>query len=132
MQSSKYCEGANYISISKIAEVLNIPVPSVKRLVGMLKKAGLVFSKTGATGGLILSKRADEIRLYDILVAIEGQSPLFEVHEGFDIAQFPVENDVKSMMTRSKQILKKIESGMMEALKEQFLADLISGDKRKR
>ena len=46
-----------YLSIQKIADSLSIPVPSVKKISVILKKYGLLDSKTGTTGGLKLQKK---------------------------------------------------------------------------
>ena len=41
-----------YLSIQKISEKLNIPIPSIKKISSLLKKNGILTSKTGSSGGL--------------------------------------------------------------------------------
>ena len=123
MKSREDCNVV-YLSIPKIAEGLSIPVPSVKRLVSMLKKSGLISSKIGMTGGLVLTRRIDEIRLYDVLFAVEGQRPLFQIYEGFDVETFQSKEEVIPMIMRTKGILQEIDDAMVTALKAKTLADL--------
>lgn len=52
-----------YLSIQKISEMLNIPVPSIKKISATLKKNGILSSKTGLNGGLRLAKPADAITI---------------------------------------------------------------------
>lgn len=63
----------DYLSIQKISEMLNIPVPSIKKISSTLKKSGILTSKTGLNGGLRLAKTPQTITVYEILTAIEGR-----------------------------------------------------------
>ena len=60
------------VSISSIAARQDISERYLEQLVGLLKKAGLVRSIRGATGGYILAKNAEEISVGDVLRALEG------------------------------------------------------------
>lgn len=60
------------VSISSIAARQDISERYLEQLVGLLKKAGLVRSIRGATGGYILAKGAEEISVGDVLRALEG------------------------------------------------------------
>ncbi len=60
------------VSISSIAARQDISERYLEQLVGLLKKAGLVRSIRGATGGYILARSAAEISVGDILRALEG------------------------------------------------------------
>ena len=60
------------VSISSIAARQDISERYLEQLVGLLKKAGLVRSIRGATGGYILARSAADISVGDILRALEG------------------------------------------------------------
>lgn len=60
------------VSISSIAARQDISERYLEQLVGLLKKAGLVRSIRGATGGYILARNAKEISVGDVLRALEG------------------------------------------------------------
>lgn len=60
------------VSISSIAARQDISERYLEQLVGLMKKAGLVQSIRGATGGYVLARSACEISVGDILRALEG------------------------------------------------------------
>lgn len=62
-----------------IAESVNTNAVVIRRILGMLRKAGLVMSQTGVGGGSSLAKPAEQITLEDIRVAVE-EGPLFHPH----------------------------------------------------
>ena len=66
------CEENGPVSIHSIAERQGISDGYLEQLIGKLKKAGLVESTRGATGGYRLAKAAEEISVGDILRALEG------------------------------------------------------------
>ena len=76
-----------YLSIQVISEKLEIPIPSVKRLVSLLKKEGIISSKTGIAGGLSIQKDVETITLFDIFRSIEGsKKTLFNFYDSFDLS----------------------------------------------
>ena len=60
------------VSISSIAARQDISERYLEQLVGLLKKAGLVRSIRGATGGYVLARNVREISVGDVLRALEG------------------------------------------------------------
>lgn len=60
------------VSISSIAARQDISERYLEQLVGLMKKAGLVQSIRGATGGYVLARSECEISVGDILRALEG------------------------------------------------------------
>ena len=59
-------------SVRDIAERTGLPQPYLEQILLALKGAGLVRSKRGVGGGYILNRRADEIRLSEIVSAVDG------------------------------------------------------------
>lgn len=60
------------VSISSIAARQDISERYLEQLVGLLRKAGLVKSIRGASGGYVLAKPGEEISVGDVLRALEG------------------------------------------------------------
>ena len=59
-------------SVRDIAERTGLPQPYLEQILLALKGAGLVRSKRGVGGGYVLAKPATEIRLSDIISAVDG------------------------------------------------------------
>lgn len=66
-----------YVSIGTISEDLDISFPFLTKILQKLNDAGLLTSQRGPKGGVALTTSADEVTLYDIVVAIDGDE-LFE------------------------------------------------------
>lgn len=66
-----YSEEGKLENIKNIAERRNLSEKYLERIVGMLRKAGIVESVRGAYGGYRLVKSADEITVNDVLNAVE-------------------------------------------------------------
>ncbi|MDR0300209.1 MAG: Rrf2 family transcriptional regulator, partial [Streptococcaceae bacterium] len=109
-------EFIQYLSIQKIAEGLNIPVPSVKRLVAMLKKSNLIASKPGIKGGLLLTRKPEEISFYDVLLAVEGQQPLFQIYQAFELKNFHNSTEALQMLDKGREILTEIDESVRRQL----------------
>jgi len=60
------------VSVKSLAKRQDISVKYMKQLIPLLKLAGLIRSVRGAGGGYTLSKHADQIKLRDIIDALEG------------------------------------------------------------
>ncbi len=60
------------ISSDEIAAALHIPKEFVSKILQSLTKKDIIASKKGKAGGFYLAKEPDQIRLIDIVVAIDG------------------------------------------------------------
>jgi Rrf2 family protein len=60
------------IQAKTIAKKQRIPLRFLEQVLSSLRKAGLVESVRGAQGGYILNRPPSEIRISDVLEAIEG------------------------------------------------------------
>jgi Rrf2 family protein len=52
----------------------------LRRVLGLLRRAGLVESRPGVGGGWSLTRPADEISLGDVWRAVRGEEPVLGVH----------------------------------------------------
>lgn len=65
-------EASGPISVRDIAERTGLPQPYLEQILLALKGAGLVKSKRGVGGGYVLSRPASEIRLSEVISAVDG------------------------------------------------------------
>ena len=61
------------LALAEIARHEGLTVPHVAKLIRMLRKAGLVHSVLGRTGGYVLARDASGISLAEILAALGGR-----------------------------------------------------------
>lgn len=62
-----------YVPISTISEELDISFPFLTKIFQKLNDAGLLTSQRGPKGGVALTRTADDVTLYEIVVAIDGE-----------------------------------------------------------
>lgn len=65
------------VQTEQLAEAQRIPVSFLERIMGELRRAGIVASQRGARGGFRLARPADEISVAEVFRAVDG--PLAEV-----------------------------------------------------
>jgi Rrf2 family transcriptional regulator, cysteine metabolism repressor len=70
------------VPIQAIAARQHIPQRYLEQVLLALKRAGLVISKRGSSGGYHLTRPADEITVGDVLRAVEGTAAPFEALTG--------------------------------------------------
>ncbi len=58
--------------IEHLARTEAVPANFLAQILGKLRTHGLITSRRGNQGGYTLARPADEISLYDILMAVEG------------------------------------------------------------
>ncbi|MYL82911.1 Rrf2 family transcriptional regulator [Desulfovibrio aerotolerans] len=66
------------VRIQDIAKRRNISVKYLEQLIRALKKAGFITSKRGPKGGHVLAVGADEIKVGDVVRALESRPELTE------------------------------------------------------
>jgi Rrf2 family protein len=61
-----------YTSVREISEALGIPFPFLAKIAQSLTQAGILRTLRGPTGGVALARPVEQIRLREIVVAIDG------------------------------------------------------------
>lgn len=102
------------ISLSTLAKQTKLSQKYLEQLLGMLKKGGIVDSTRGATGGYVLSRKAEEITIKDILVAVND-------HIEVDC----VGGDCADEYCPNRRIFTKLHSEMDKLLTNLTLKDMI-------
>jgi Rrf2 family protein len=111
----------DYIATSMISKVLNIPKPTLVKILQSLHTAGIIETKEGKHGGVRLIKSPDEISVLDIFNALEKGKPLFNY--SFDIHARGKRPD-KAMVSLSG-LFTKAESQMKNELQSKTIADIL-------
>lgn len=62
------------VSAADLAKALDCPAAYLSQLLSKLKKPGILKSQRGLNGGVLLAKPVKEISIYDVIVAIDGDS----------------------------------------------------------
>ncbi|NLW47807.1 MAG: Rrf2 family transcriptional regulator [Firmicutes bacterium] len=113
-----------FVSTKLISEHLKIPAPTVVKALKNLNAAGIIDTKEGARGGVLLAKPLSEITLLDIFLAVEPGKPLFKT-----ISDYPLKGrEVEIIKARLFNSLQNAEKAMMESLKTLTLEDLFNLD----
>ena len=108
------------VSINSIAARQNISERYLEQLVALLRKAGLVKSIRGATGGYILAKDAAEISVGDILRALEGSLEPVKC-----AAFYSEEGCMASDGCVTKYVWQKINDSINETVNQMMLDELV-------
>ena len=112
------------VSINSIAARQNISERYLEQLVALLRKAGLVKSIRGATGGYILAKDAAEISVGDILRALEGSIEPVKC-----AAFYSEEGCMASDGCVTKYVWQKINDSINETVNQMMLDELVRESK---
>ncbi|MBU1659669.1 Rrf2 family transcriptional regulator [bacterium] len=68
------------MQIKEIALNAKVPQNYLEQLLGKLRRAGIVKSVRGAKGGYILARSPEEIKVLDILLALEDTLKVVDIH----------------------------------------------------
>ncbi|MDQ0427535.1 Rrf2 family protein [Planomicrobium stackebrandtii] len=104
---------ASTVGVQELAEFQKLSPTYLSKILTKLTKAGLIESTPGAKGGYKISKSPKEISFLDVIIAIEGESNLFNcsIHhnEGCLI----------------EKVMRESEDNMKEELSNRLLIDIV-------
>ncbi len=81
MTAAARCEAAS-LSAGSVAVRTGIPAPTVAKVMGLLKRGGLLASSRGVAGGFRLALAPHAISVADIVEAVEGPIALTNCQHG--------------------------------------------------
>lgn len=110
--------GQGPVLLKDLAERQGLSVKYLEQLVGPLRKAGLVKSKRGVRGGFQLAKAPEEIRMLEVVEAVEGALTLVEC------VAHP-KGCPRSPKCATKEVWSKAANAIREVLAGISLADMI-------
>jgi len=93
------------IPIQEIADRQKIPQRYLEQVLLSLKRAGLLTSKRGSTGGYHLTRDPEEITVGAVLRAVEGTRSTFQASESPDLADLwlEVSEAVSKVVDRARE-----------------------------
>ncbi|MGN0359692.1 MAG: RrF2 family transcriptional regulator [Hominisplanchenecus sp.] len=111
------------ISLMKVARRQHISLNYLEQVFATLRKAGIVKSQKGAQGGYLLAKKPEEIKVGDVLTALEGEFSIIDdmdTDASFDAVRCAIRELVWDRINQS----------VNSYLEEYTLAELIENHER--
>lgn len=110
-----------FLSTKSISEILNIPKPTLVKILQSLTVVGIIETKEGKQGGIRLMKKPSQITVLDILNAVEIGKPLFQT--SFNIlAEGKRPNNAQKSIS---SLLNKAEEEMKKSLKQKTIEEIL-------
>jgi Rrf2 family protein len=118
-------------SLKAISEAEGLPLAYLERIVALLKKAGLVESTRGAHGGYRLARAAEDVRMDEVILALEGHvSPMtcfVDDSDGGSAGRVLCNHEASSGHGCATKLLwMRVQGGVMEKLAQTTLAELVA------
>jgi Rrf2 family protein len=112
--------GEGPVKGDSIAEAQGIPLRFLENILGELRHAGLVQSQRGAEGGYWLARSADEVKIADVIRAVEG--PLASVR-----SERPEELSYNGVAETLRDVWIALRANIRDVLEVVTLADVVAG-----
>ena len=116
------------VSLKAIADTENLPLAYLERIVALLKRAELVSSTRGAHGGYVLARPSEEIRMDEVVLALEGSlAPMecFVDDRAEDGRVLCSHHDDSGRGCATKLLWTRVQVGVTNTLAQTTLAELI-------
>ena len=76
------CDSTQVATAPELARDMNLPLPTVRKILKTLTRENLLVSQRGAAGGYCLARDPEQITLMDMVKALEGPMALTECATG--------------------------------------------------
>ena len=116
------------MSSEEIAASVGTNPVVIRRLTARLARAGIVDTRRGKEGGVVLARLPGEIRLSEVHRALE-EEPAFSVHPNPGKRNCPVNQKIKGIL---QNICDDLENAVETRLGDYTLCDVLSGIDRER
>lgn len=111
----------DYLSTASISKVLNIPKPTLTKILQNLAQDHIIQTKEGKHGGIRLMKDPTQITVLDILNAVEKGKPLFNT--SFNIVAQGVRPDKAQVSLAA--LFNQTETTMKSELSKKTIAQIL-------
>ncbi len=111
-----------FLSTQMISEVLNIPKPTLVKILQNLNTAKIIETKEGKQGGIRLAKQPSKITVLDIFLAMEKGKPLFQTSFNILVEGKRPDKAQKSLT----RLLNKAEEQMKKSLSEKTIEEILN------
>jgi Rrf2 family protein len=125
-------EDGSPVSLKAIADAEGLPLAYLERIVALLKKAALVESTRGAHGGYRLARAAEDIRMDEVVTALDGPvAPMACFVEDLgDGTKVLCSHHDHGELCATKLLWMRVQGGVNEALQRTTLAELVNFSQR--
>jgi Rrf2 family transcriptional regulator, cysteine metabolism repressor len=124
-------EGERPVALASLADSETLPLSYLEHLVAKLRDAGLVSSQRGAHGGYRLAVPAEEIRMLEVVEALEGPiAPMDCFIDGADGRILCSHESDGDVACSTKLLWTRVHGGITRALAGTTLAELIEFESR--
>ena len=106
----------------QLAESANTNPVVIRRILGLLREAGFVESRTGVGGGWALRVEPERINFLDVFHAVEPHDEMFALHKSGPNPKCPVGGNICSVLT---EIYAEVQSCMARQLASTTLARVL-------
>ena len=116
------------VSLKAIADAENLPLAYLERIVALLKRAQLVASTRGAHGGYVLARSPGDIRMDEVVLALEGSlAPMecFVDDRSEDGRVLCSHHDDSGRGCATKLLWTRVQVGVLKTLAHTTLAELV-------
>jgi Rrf2 family protein len=118
--------GTTPVALSTVAEAENLPLSYLEHLVAKLRQADLVTSTRGARGGYRLARDPKQIRMDEVVEALEGQIAPMECFHATPEGKVQCSHEVDGDHACATKLLwTRVQGGVNKALSGTTLADLV-------
>ncbi len=116
------------VSLKAIAETQGLPLAYLERIVALLRKAELVESTRGAHGGYRLARDAADIRMDEVVLALEGAvAPMTCFVDDTENGRVLCNHEADSGHGCATKLLwTRVQGGVVKALQSTTLEDLVT------
>lgn len=104
-----------------ISQQLGVSATYFQKLLRKLVSADIITSVPGIKGGFKLKKKAEEIRVYDVYLAVEGQQSLYSSH-GILVDMLDLEKEESCCLL--SDLMEEAEASWKAVLKRETIASL--------
>lgn len=113
------------LSVDALADFFEVPTAYLAKQLQALRRAGVVTSVRGQGGGYRLARPVDQISLWDIVVAVEGEKPIFRCMEIRQNGPCGMNPDDCTQPCQIARAFAEAESAWRSILSQTTLADLL-------
>ena len=114
------------MSSDLIARSVNTNPVVIRRILGDLRRAGLVVAQTGKAGGAQLARAPKDISLHEIFQAVEGGA-LFAFNPNAAVQKCPVSSRMRALL---EPVFLSADQAVADQLKRVRLSELVGTVKR--
>ncbi len=124
-------EGERPVALASLADSETLPLSYLEHLVAKLRDAGLVSSQRGAHGGYRLAMPAEDIRMLEVVEALEGPIAPMDCFVDGDVGRILCSHESDGDAACSTKLLwTRVHGGITRALAGTTLAELIEFENR--